>query len=73
MPSSPPAAPIKLGAFVELGIDNSTHGTVAGQWIVVLSVDSDGKKFEQCEEWTKKAGSATVSDLAGSFDEVDFY
>ena len=29
--------------------------------------------FEQCQEWTRKAGSATVSDLAGSFDEVDFY
>ena len=29
--------------------------------------------FEQCVEWTKKAGSATVSDLAGTFDEVDYY
>jgi hypothetical protein len=29
--------------------------------------------FEQCQQWTSRAGSATVSDLAGSFDEVDFY
>ena len=29
--------------------------------------------FEQCEEWSRKAGSAEVSDLAGTFDEVDFY
>ena len=29
--------------------------------------------FEQCEEWSRKAGSAKVSDLAGTFDEVDFY
>ena len=29
--------------------------------------------FEQCEEWSRKAGSAEVSDIAGTFDEVDFY
>ena len=29
--------------------------------------------FEQCCDWTRKAGSTTVSDLAGEFDEVDFY
>jgi hypothetical protein len=29
--------------------------------------------FEQCCEWTRKAGSTTVSDLAGEFDEVDDY
>jgi len=29
--------------------------------------------FEDCCEWTRRAGSAQVSDLAGSYDEVDFY
>ena len=29
--------------------------------------------FEQCVDWTRMAGSAQVSDLAGTFDEVDFY
>ena len=29
--------------------------------------------FEQCVDWTRRAGSAKVSDLAGTFDEVDFY
>ena len=29
--------------------------------------------FEQCCEWTRKAGSTTVSDLAGEFTEVDNY
>jgi hypothetical protein len=29
--------------------------------------------FEQCVDWTRKAGSTAVSDLAGTFDEVDFY
>ena len=29
--------------------------------------------FEQCCAWTQKAGSQTVSDLSGSFDEVDDY
>jgi hypothetical protein len=29
--------------------------------------------FEQCCDWTKKAGSAEVSDLSGEFDEVDDY
>jgi hypothetical protein len=29
--------------------------------------------FEQCCDWTRKAGSTKVSDLAGSFDEVDDY
>lgn len=29
--------------------------------------------FEQCVDWTKKAGSTKVSDLCGTFDEVDFY
>ena len=29
--------------------------------------------FEQCCDWTRKAGSTTVSDLAGEFDEVDYY
>ena len=29
--------------------------------------------FEQCCDWTKKAGSAKVTDLAGTFDEVDDY
>ena len=29
--------------------------------------------FEQCCEWTKLAGSQTVSDLSGQFDEVDNY
>ena len=28
---------------------------------------------QQCEEWTRKAGSTVVSDLAGTFDEVDDY
>ena len=29
--------------------------------------------FEQCCAWTKRAGSQVVSDLAGTFDEVDDY
>lgn len=29
--------------------------------------------FEQCQDWTKRAGSAKVSDLAGEFSEVDHY
>ena len=29
--------------------------------------------FEQCCEWSAKAGSTTVSELAGEFDEVDDY
>ena len=29
--------------------------------------------FEQCQEWTRLAGSAMISDVAGTFDEVDFY
>ena len=29
--------------------------------------------FEQCVDWTKKAGSTKVSDLSGTFDEVDYY
>ena len=29
--------------------------------------------FEQCKEWSRRAGSTAVSDLAGTFDEVDFY
>ena len=29
--------------------------------------------FEQCCEWTRKAGSTQVSDVAGEFDEVDSY
>ena len=29
--------------------------------------------FEQCVDWTKRAGSAAVSDLAGTFDEVEYY
>ena len=29
--------------------------------------------FEQCCEWTQKAGSTEVSDLSGEFDEVDTY
>jgi hypothetical protein len=29
--------------------------------------------FEQCVDWTRRAGSTRVSDLAGSYDEVDFY
>jgi hypothetical protein len=29
--------------------------------------------FEQCCEWTRRAGSTIVSDLAGEFDEVDDY
>ena len=29
--------------------------------------------FEQCVDWTRMAGSTQVSDLAGTFDEVDFY
>jgi len=30
--------------------------------------------FEQCCEWTRRAGTQSVSDLAGmSFDEVDDY
>jgi hypothetical protein len=29
--------------------------------------------FEQCVEWTRRVGSTRVSDLAGTFDEVDFY
>ena len=29
--------------------------------------------FEQCVDWTRKAGSTIVSDLAGEFDEVDDY
>ncbi|OUV34607.1 MAG: hypothetical protein CBC48_05665 [bacterium TMED88] len=29
--------------------------------------------FEQCVDWTRKAGSTQVTDLAGTFDEVDFY
>ena len=29
--------------------------------------------FEQCVDWTRRAGSTRVSDLAGTFDEVDFY
>ena len=27
--------------------------------------------FEQCCEWTRKAGSTQVTDVAGEFDEVD--
>ena len=27
--------------------------------------------FEQCVDWTRRAGSTQVSDLAGTFDEVD--
>ena len=29
--------------------------------------------FEQCVNWTRQAGSATVSPLSGEFDEVDHY
>lgn len=29
--------------------------------------------FEQCVDWTRRAGSTQVSDLAGTFDEVDDY
>ena len=29
--------------------------------------------FEQCVDWTRRAGSAQVSDLSGTFDEVDYY
>ena len=29
--------------------------------------------FEQCVDWTRKAGSTQVTDLAGEFDEVDNY
>ena len=29
--------------------------------------------YEQCTEWTRKAGSTVVTDLAGAFDEVDHY
>ena len=29
--------------------------------------------FEQCCDWTRRAGSTQVSDLAGAFDEVDYY
>lgn len=29
--------------------------------------------FEQCCSWTKQAGSQVVSDLAGTFEEVDDY
>jgi hypothetical protein len=29
--------------------------------------------FEQCVDWTRRAGSTQVSDLAGTFDEVDYY
>ena len=29
--------------------------------------------FEQCVSWTRRAGSADVSDLSGAFDEVDDY
>ena len=28
---------------------------------------------QQCEEWSRRAGSAKVSDVAGTFDEVDYY
>ena len=31
------------------------------------------QRFEQCVDWTRRAGSAQVSDLSGTFDEVDFY
>ena len=29
--------------------------------------------FEDCCEWTRRAGSAQVSDVAGTYDEVDYY
>ena len=29
--------------------------------------------FEQCVDWTRRAGSTQVSDLSGTFDEVDYY
>ena len=29
--------------------------------------------FEQCVDWTRRAGSTSVSDLSGTFDEVDYY
>ena len=29
--------------------------------------------FDQCCEWTRLAGSATVSEVSGTFDEVDYY
>ena len=29
--------------------------------------------FEQCQDWTRRAGGAVVSELAGEFDEVDDY
>lgn len=29
--------------------------------------------FESCVDWTRRAGSAKVTDVAGTFDEVDFY
>ena len=29
--------------------------------------------YEQCVEWSRRAGSAQVSELSGDFDEVDYY
>ena len=29
--------------------------------------------FEQCVDWTRRAGSTGFSDLAGTFDEVYYY
>ena len=53
------------------------HGTLIGtmgRWSSDLHRLYVRACFEQCCEWTRRAGTQSVSDLAGmSFDEVDDY
>ena len=52
---------------------NETVIRTMGRWSSDLYRLYTRACFEQCQEWTKRAGSTIVSDLAGQFDEVDEY
>ena len=52
---------------------NETVIRTMGRWSSDLHRLYVRSCFEQCEAWTRRAGSAKVSDLAGTFDEVDYY
>ena len=68
-------APSKLGGATALFAKgaNETVIRTMGRWSSDLHRLYVRACFEQCVQSTQRAGSAQVYDLAGEFDEVDYY